>query len=70
MTKKQNIVWGQILLIIFVFLIGLFVGVTYTANDMKKIYKDYDVKVEHHNMSADYNYCPVCGTKLKETMDD
>jgi hypothetical protein len=57
------------LLLVFVFLVGYMGGTSITAYLMKKNYKDYDIKVEHHNMSTDYNYCPVCGEKLKEEKD-
>jgi hypothetical protein len=58
-----------VLLFVFIYIFGYFGGTLITAHLMKKTYKDYDIKVEHHNMSTDYNYCPVCGEKLKESDD-
>ena len=50
------------LVVIFIWLVTItFALATYKRTQIV----DYDVKRDHMIMSSEYNYCPICGEKLK-----
>lgn len=51
---------------IVVILIWLFTITFALATYKRTQIVDYDVKRDHMIMSSKYNYCPICGEKLKE----